>query len=113
MGEAKCEAGIPSLISSRPASYAPVLGALGPWRDGEQGWQVDVRGGGYVYLCCGYFVAGIRIYLESPRWPPAPSGRAQGPPLTAWILKGVLASPVGWPSCSKDGLLLSPQDLAS
>ena len=58
MGEAKFKVGIPSLISSRPASYAPALGALGPWRDGEHGWQSGVRGGGlclsllWLFCCC-------------------------------------------------------------
>ena len=48
MGEAKFKVGIPSLISSRPASYAPALGALGPWRDGDMAGNRVSGVGGYV-----------------------------------------------------------------
>ena len=93
-GEPKFKVGIPSLVSSRPA---PALGALGPWRDGEQGWRPGALGPwrdgqqgwrpgvgvGLCLFCRGYFVAAVGIHLESPRWAPAPSSRARGPPLTA------------------------------
>lgn len=66
-GEPKFKVGILSLVSSRPASYAPAWGlcVLGGM-ESRAGNQVSGVGG-YVYLCCGYFVAALRIYLKSPR----------------------------------------------
>ena len=79
-GEPKFKVGIPSLVSSR---LAPALGALGPRRDGEQGWRPGVGGGGLCLFCRRYFIAAVGTHLESLRWAPAPSSGARGPPLTA------------------------------